>query len=132
MYYGHRFLKLSRGSMNKEKRKFNLKYLAYFLIILMLIFGLGKSWVSLKARLNLIKDARIRLLEEQKKSEDLKRDLAKSESPDYIEQQAREKLNMSKEDELVILMPTPFMPPSPIPTPIDTFANWEKWLRLFI
>lgn len=62
----------------------------------------------------------------------LKRKLVQVESQEYIEQEARNKLNMGKEGELSIILPTisPFIEPSP--TPIDMSTNFEKWIRLFI
>lgn len=41
----------------------------------------------------------------KQKNIELKRKLAQVESPAYIEQQAREKLNLSREDEYVIILP---------------------------
>ena len=47
-------------------------------------------------------------------------------SPYFIEEQARDKLNMAREGEEVIIVPT-IPPPTPTPTAKPPLANWEQW-----
>lgn len=131
MYYGHSFNSLSRGLMSKDVKKFNLKEIILLVIVLLLFGSLIRSWTNLAERQKIIKEAKIKLAEEQKEQDNLKRELVRSESTGFIEEQAREKLNMSREGELIILLPTPMISPSPTPSPVNTSANWQKWVRLF-
>ncbi len=78
---------------------------------------------------SIIVDAQKRLVEEQEKNSKLQRDLAKIESPQYIEKQAREKLNLGKPGEYNIILPP--ITPQPSPTPAEVLTNWEQWVRVF-
>ena len=79
----------------------------------------------------MIKNAEDNLQAELDKNENLKRELAKTQSETFIERQVRDKLNLVKEGEIIVILPTisPFVEPSPIP--IDTSSNIEKWWKVF-
>lgn len=118
--------------MKNNERKIAIREIIIIAVVMLLFLNLMKSWVKLNSRLQFIKEAKIRLVEEQKREENLKRDLARTQTPEFIESQARDKLNMAREGELIILLPTPVIAFSPTPMPIDTAANWQKWMRLFL
>ena len=99
--------------------------------MLVLFVNLINSWMKLKERINLIKETENKVIEEEKFQENLERELAQAESDVYIEKQAREKLNMGKDGEIVVLLPTPVLSPSPTAVPDDRSTNWQKWMRLF-
>ena len=119
------------GNSNLNTKKITLKDILFIAIVLFFFVKAVSSWMKLTDRLKIIRESKIRVAEEQKKQEDLKRELAQAESQKYIEKQAREKLNMGKEGEIIILLPTPDLSPSPTPIPLDTSSNWQKWVRLF-
>src|SRR3989344_8718631 len=118
--------------MVKPIRKIKLKEIVIVLIVLILFINLVKSWVKLTERLRFIKETKIKLVEKKTRQDNLKREFARTQTGEFIEKQAREKLNMGKEGELIILLPTPVLPVSPTPIPVDTAANWQKWVRLFL
>jgi|SRR3989344_3803037 len=118
--------------MKKEKFRLTIKELFYLSAVVLLFVSMIKSWDSLSSRIKIIKEAKLNLALGLKEQEDLKRELARSESREYIEETAREKLNMSKEGELVILLPTPILIPSPTPILPDRSSNWQKWVKLFL
>ena len=65
------------------------------------------------------------------KNEELKRELAQAQTPEYVEEVAREKLGLVKEGETIILMsPRKDSGQANFATP-DSVANWKKWWRLF-
>ncbi|OGG25747.1 hypothetical protein A2960_05365 [Candidatus Gottesmanbacteria bacterium RIFCSPLOWO2_01_FULL_39_12b] len=110
------------------------RYLNFILIgiCLLLIINLIRTWWQLQGRGDVVKKAEERLdqaLDLQKK---LERDLARVKNPKFIEQQARNKLNLTKEGDVVLIMPqiTPEMEPTQIP--VDTSSNLEKWLKVFL
>jgi len=84
-----------------------------------------------------------KLVLEKTKSENerLKRELAEAQTPEYIEAQAREKLNMVKEGEKIVLMPNQSIGNAgDLVLPLnenngdnsqENIANWKKWWRLF-
>jgi len=118
--------------MKKKLQKPTFKKILMLAIIFILFFNLVKSFRKLTDRLGIIKEAKLELVEEEKRQENLKRELAKTQSLEFIEKAARDKLNMGKEGELIILLPTPVLSPSPTPITIDKAANWQKWARLFM
>jgi len=119
--------------IKKMKKIINLRLKEFLLLFLMLVLfvNLINSWMKLKERINLIKETENKVIEEEKFQENLERELAQAESDVYIEKQAREKLNMGKDGEIVVLLPTPVLSPSPTAVPDDRSANWQKWMRLF-
>jgi len=124
----------------KEKAKKGSTRLKNFLF-LFLLFSL---FLSVKRNLGRIQEARKLLEEEEKKvsalreeKEDLVRRLNKVQSEEFIEKQLRDNLGMSREGEIVIILPEDdvvrsFAPKidkeeASLPDP-----NWKKWLKLFI
>lgn len=102
------------------------------LMIVMLSINVARSWVKISQRAEVIKLIQDKLQQVKEQKENLKRKLAEVESQEYIEREARNKLNKGKEGEIVLILPSisPFIEPTP--TPIDTSANWQKWVRLFL
>ena len=133
MYYEHSLEELSSmGIKAGENKKINLKAILVILFVVYLVFSLIKSWVKLRERMGIVREMKMSVVEEQKKQEDLRRELAQAESDKYIEKQARDKLNMAKEGELIILLPSQALTPSITPTQTDSASNWYKWMRLFL
>lgn len=71
----------------------------------------------------------------QQENTELKKRLTHVDSPEFIEQQARDKLNLARPNETVVIIPqsqidrlvnsqAPANPAEPIP-------NWQGWLKLF-
>lgn len=70
------------------------------------------------------------------KNEELKRELSEAQTPEYIEEVAREKLGLIQEGETIILMPNDNPSADGQMTNENTntqenIANWKKWWRLF-
>lgn len=117
--------------VDKTKKKLNFKLFLYPGIIILMILNLFKSWSSLQERLNIIKNTENKIALETDKQDSLKRELAQAESPDFIESQARDKLNMVREGEIVILMPTISISAEQTAPISELSPNWQKWLKLF-
>ena len=101
------------------------------IISLTLTIGVIRSWFSLGQQGDIIKQAEEKLQEEEEKQRELKRQLAQVESPAYIEKEARNKLNLGKEGETALILPSISPIARPTPTTPDKSSNWEKWLKLF-
>lgn len=104
-----------------------------FLLIIATTLAINfiRSWIHLNSRGDIIEQARIRLEKKEAERDGLERKFAGIKSAPYIETQAREKLNLARPGEVVILLP-PTTPVTPISIPIDHRANWEKWVDLFL
>jgi cell division protein FtsB len=111
--------------------KFKLtRWILIFLGIILSV-NLVRVFLNLSNRGDIIGKTQDRLQKAKDENEELKRELAGVQSNDYIEKQAREKLNLGREGEITVLLPTITPIELPTPTPFDDSANWEKWLRLF-
>lgn len=64
----------------------------------------------------------------KKKNEELQKQYEESRQLDFIEKQAREKLNMSREGEVVVILPKLTSIPTPTPTPYREI--WQQWLKV--
>ena len=117
------------------KDKF-LGYIAIFLIVSFLISlskGIGR--LSLVKREITKKQAEVSEIE--RKNEKLKEELARIQTPQYIEKQIRNKLGLVKTGEIVVVLPdaeivkslSPSIPEDPEP---PTDPNWKKWMKLFL
>ena len=99
---------------------------------LILIVTLTQSIIAIWQKGDIVRQRRLELARIEAENEVLKKQLAESQSPDFIERQAREKLGLSKPGESVILMPPATeaakmledLGQKPVP-------NWEQWWRLF-
>lgn len=65
------------------------------------------------------------------KNRALVEDLQHAQSPEFIEQQARQKLNLQREGEVVVVMPQDLASPQPQTAVEAEPPNWQKWWRLF-
>lgn len=95
-----------------------------------LLFNLWRSITSISKKGKIIGDTQQRLVAEQEKNSQLKRELAKIESEQYIEKEAREKLNLGRTGEYVVILP----PITPIQAQSDVgkLSNLEKWIYVFV
>lgn len=109
------------------------KLLNWFLIFisLSLIASVVRSFWSLSQGKRVMQESEEKLQATYEQQEDLKRQLARSQSTEFIERQAREKLNLGKDGEIILILP-PISPiAEPTPTPIENLANWQKWVKIF-
>jgi len=109
-------------------KKFGLALITLFLVWLIINYSLqtAKLWQSGK-RIG-EKKKELSLVEEKNKK--LKESLGKVQSTEFIEKEAREKLGMSKEGEIIIVMP-PILG-NQINIYEENEPDWQKWWRLFI
>lgn len=79
---------------------------------------------------NTAETLRKKLAEEKKKNTFLKERLFYVETNNFVEEEAREKLGMSKPGEYLIIAPTS-TPPDKTDIEVNNMPNWQKWLKLF-
>src|SRR3989338_6773380 len=84
-----------------ETSTYRLVSFFYFFLSLSLVRAVGR-WSD---RREIIENAQQKLDIEKKENEALTREFAKTQTPEFIEKQAREKLNMAKEGETVVILP---------------------------
>ena len=104
--------------------------LAVFALILLI--NLLRTFLGINSKVDLLAISQNKLEEAVSRNKELKRNLARAESRDYVEKQIRDKLNRGKDGEIILIMPSisPYL--TPTPTPIDNSPNWQKWVKLYL
>jgi cell division protein FtsB len=102
-----------------------------FLSFIVLLFNVMRTYFFIQQKGDILQKANLKLQKAKEENENLKRQLARTQSPVFIEKEARNKLNMGKEGEILLLMPTIIPVEDPTPTPVDTSTNLEKWKKVF-
>lgn len=106
--------------------------------LLIVAVGLYIIWASAKSLLDLrkaggrLEQAREALNQIKKDNQELKVKLAEVNSEEFVEKEARDKLNLQKSGEVVVVIPATFATVSAeAKTNVRTLTNPEKWWRLF-
>lgn len=103
--------------------------LAVFLIVF-LLFSLLKNIFNYKDKMKFFEDYRQDYEAEKKKNIELKTEIVKKKSVTEVEKTIRNDLNLLKDDEIALILPSPT--PTPVrltPTPAP---SWKQWLDLFV
>lgn len=96
------------------------------------ILNLGRSIYGLWQKGDIVAESEQIRDELREKNLQLKEEQMRVETPEFIEEQARNKLNLTREGEVVVVLPE--LPISPIPqaqTELSEEPNWQKWWKLF-
>lgn len=110
----------------------NNRFFRYLVIIIGIILiintikAIGDAWRA-GDRVEL-RGQKINLLE--KENEKIKQKIAEVESPEYLEQIARDKLNLSKPGEVLIILPKDIYATNSANLKSDNRSNWQKWRDL--
>ena len=100
------------------------------LVLLLLIKNNISGIITTLKDENTAKNLKEKLSEEGKKNKFLKQRLFYVKTKEFVEEEARVKLGMSKPGEYVVIAP-PSPPFNRGRIEIDTRPNWHKWLQLF-
>lgn len=112
------------------------KKIAFFVIIIVSIFiinSLVHSIYTLWQKKHLVVDARLDAEREREKNQTLKNKLNIIENPQFVEEEARNKLFLVKPGEQIVVLSEKDLKASDSakPKPKDTRPNWKKWYDLF-
>jgi len=118
--------------VNKSTRSKHEKgwYRVLILVIIwLLIISLTRDVWQIRTGFGRIGEANRRLEIEKKKNEDLKEKLGIVMTDDYKEKIIREKLNMQKEGEVLVVMPDKAFAQEEVRL-VKFVPNWRKWWNL--
>ncbi len=104
-----------------------------FLFGIFLIISLSHSSVNLWQKANLLDKEEERFAKAKLENEILTEELAKLQTPQYIEKQAREKLGLSRENEMVVVFPgkdQAEVKPSETPLINPKKPVWQQWWKI--
>lgn len=108
-----------------------------FIMLIALTFSLARSVLKTRGTASQIGRAEetVRKLEET--NTELKKELELVESEEYAEKQLRDKLGLSREGEIVVVLPDDELLRRLAPEPEEEEEtlpdpNWKRWLKLFL
>jgi cell division protein FtsB len=111
-----------------------MKKAAFILIVLILLFiinGLFHSIYDLWHKKDLLTSAQKDLERAQMQNQKLKGELSAVNSPQFIEEQAHNKLFLVKPGEQEVLIAPELKNKNQPQKQIQNIPNWQKWLQLF-
>ena len=114
----------------------SLKKIVFFGIIIASFFvmnSLVHSIYTLWQKNELVTEATSELQKEKKENQTLKKKIAEVKKPQFVEEEARNKLFLAKPGEGVLVIPSEYAHahPSSAPKPPDFRPNWQKWWETF-
>lgn len=106
-----------------------LRRIFFFILLLFLATSFIRNALDLKRNYPVYQDSKNKYEETKQKNAQLKTQIVKQKSLSEVEKTIRNKLNLSKEGELVVIIPLP----SPTPTPLilPTIPVYRQWINLF-
>lgn len=110
-----------------------VRRIVFIIVVVILIFiiqSLVRSIYDLWQKQDLLTLAQKTLEEEKLKNQKLKAGLSYVESQEFIEEKARNKLFLTKEKELEVIISQNLQKEKVKKEKVNV-PNWEKWLRLF-
>jgi cell division protein FtsB len=111
-----------------------MKKAAFILIVLILLFvinGLLHSIYDLWHKQDLLTSAQKQLSQEKLKNQKLKAELSYVKSPQFIEEQAHNKLFLVKPGEQQVLISQTLKNQNQPQKQNQNIPNWQKWLKVF-
>ncbi|PIY71839.1 hypothetical protein COY87_04065 [Candidatus Roizmanbacteria bacterium CG_4_10_14_0_8_um_filter_33_9] len=106
-----------------------LRRIFLFILLLFLTTSFVRNMIDIKRNTPIYDRSKIEYEEAKQKNAKLKTEIVKQKSLYEVEKTIRNKLNLSKEGELVIIIPHPSLTPTPIispPVPI-----YKQWVNIF-
>ena len=106
-----------------------IKKIFFLFLVLFITNTFIKNIVSFQKKYQFYLEIKNQYERLKKKNIELKTQFLRKTDPIEIEKKAREKLNLSKEGEIIVILP----PPTPTPTIITPtpLPNWQKWWWLY-
>lgn len=100
------------------------------IISLAFIVSLSRSIYTLWQKGDLVTQREAILTTRKDENQALSQKLSQVQDEAFIEEQARNKLNLSREGEIVVVLPKDLPVASEAPAPQIT-PNWQQWWKLF-
>ena len=109
---------------------------ALLLIVFILVFSLVKNVLKAKNAASNIAESKRKVAELRRENDELGKEIDSVESAFFLEKQARDKLGLAKEGEMVIILPDEETLKKAFPNKEDQkdelpLPNWKQWLKLF-
>jgi cell division protein FtsB len=112
-----------------------MKKIAFFTILILSLFiinNLVRSIYNLWQKQDLLVKAKNEVIREKQINETLKKQLTVVSAPDYVEEEARNKLLLRRSGEKIVLIPS--ITPTQLPSDTQNVLKeptWKQWLQVF-
>ncbi|MCX7955552.1 MAG: septum formation initiator family protein [Patescibacteria group bacterium] len=106
-----------------------IKKIILLFLFIFFVFSLVPNIINHKNKIDFYEKIKKEYENEKKKNIELKTKIAKQKSAYEIEKNIRNNLNLTRENEVIIIFPSIKINPSPTQTPV--LKNWEKWFEIF-
>lgn len=104
-------------------------YIVSVVILLLIINGLAHSIYDLWAKRDVVSEARKTLEQEKAENQNLKKELSRVQTKEFIEEEARNKLFLTRPNEKVVIVPVASKSAEKKEL---SKPNWQKWIDLFL
>lgn len=104
-----------------------LRKIFFFLLILFFLSSLTKNLFDYQKKMSFYQTFKNDYEKEKKRNVELQTELRKKNDPNELEKTIRNKLNLQKPDEVVVILKQPT--PTPViitPTPLPNYLQWWK------
>lgn len=111
-----------------------MKKAAFLIIVvalLLIINGLVGSIFDLLSKQDLVVDAQRRLEQQKARNNKLKAEYELAQRKEFVEEQARNKLFWTKENEQNVIIPDNLIPEDIVPKVVKQAPYWKQWIDLF-
>lgn len=107
-------------------------FVIFIVISFVIIYNFSSSIYRLLSKKDVLIQAQNELKKTQNENTDLKKQLARVKNPEFVEEQARDRLFLVKPGENSVVIPQNLLP-TPISSKKLVLAkpNWQKWLGIF-
>jgi len=106
-----------------------LKNLFLVFLVIFLSSSLIRNIIDYQKKMDFIQKFEAEVEKEKKKKLTLKTEILKKTDPYELEKTMRDKLNLTRKNEIVVILPLPSPTPMPVtPTPLP---NWQQWWQIF-
>jgi len=106
-----------------------LKNLFLVFLVVFLSSSLIRNVIDYQKKIDFIQKFKAEVEKEKKKKLTLKTEILKKTDPYELEKTMRDKLNLTRKNEIVVILPLPSPTPAPItPTPLP---SWQQWWQIF-
>ena len=107
-------------------------FLIFVIVSLIIIYNFFNSIYTLWHKKDVITKAQLELKQVQQENTNLKKQLSTVNNPEFVEEQARDKLFLVKPGENTVVIPKNLLPtPTALPEKVLEKPNWQKWLAFF-
>jgi len=106
-----------------------IKNIAIFLLVIFLFSSLLKNLFTYSSKLQFFQQFKQDYDKEVKQNIELKTQVVQKKSPEEVEKTIRNDLNLLKNNEIALIIPSPTKVPQTVVLPPK--SNWQQWWELF-